>query len=60
MALHADEVVVMTAGRVVHHGASSDAATHRAVEHVFDERVAVREVQGQWVALPLETARAGE
>jgi iron complex transport system ATP-binding protein len=54
MALHADEVVVLDAGRVTHQGRSSQAATHRALEEVFAQRIVVREVQGQWVALPNE------
>jgi iron complex transport system ATP-binding protein len=52
MALHADDLVVMQAGRVVHHGACHSADTHRAVEAVFDHRIAIREVEGEWVALP--------
>jgi iron complex transport system ATP-binding protein len=52
MALHADELVVMDAGRVAHHGASADAATHRALESVFTQRIAVREIGGRRVALP--------
>ncbi|WP_298928502.1 ABC transporter ATP-binding protein [uncultured Ramlibacter sp.] len=52
MALHADEVVVLCGGRVLHQGASGDAATHRALETVFDQRIAVRELDGQWLALP--------
>ena len=51
-ALHADEVVVLAGGRLQHHGAASDAATHRALERVFDQRIAIYAVQGQWVALP--------
>jgi len=51
-ALSADRVLVMAAGRVVHHGASGDAATHRALEDVFEGRVRVHAVDGQWVALP--------
>jgi iron complex transport system ATP-binding protein len=54
MALHADEMVVMDAGRVVHQGACALTATHRALEQVFQRRIAVREVQGRWVALPDE------
>lgn len=53
MALHADELVVMAKGRVTHQGACNDSATHRALEAVFDHRVAVRELAGQWVTLPL-------
>lgn len=52
MALHADDVVVMQAGRVVHHGACADAATQRAIETVFDHRIAIHSLAGQWVALP--------
>ena len=52
MALHADDMVVMQAGRVVHQGACADAATHRAVEAVFDKRIAIHALDGQWVALP--------
>ncbi|MEJ6022840.1 ABC transporter ATP-binding protein [Ramlibacter sp. PS4R-6] len=55
MALHADEMVVMDAGRIVHHGACADTATHRAVERVFGGRVRVREIDGRPVALPDET-----
>jgi len=52
LALHADELVVVDAGRVVHQGACADPATHRALEHVFGGRIAVRALDGQWVALP--------
>ena len=51
-ALHADEVVVMEGGRITHHGACAERATHRALERVFDQRIAIHAVQGQWVALP--------
>lgn len=50
-ALAADSVLVMAGGRVLHHGASDDAATHRALEEVFERRIAIRRVEGQWVAL---------
>jgi iron complex transport system ATP-binding protein len=52
MALHADEVVVMAQGRVLHQGACSDAATHRALEQVFEGRIRVHSLDGQWLALP--------
>ena len=52
MALHAQEMVVMAAGRVVHQGACADPATHRALARVFDGRVTVHALAGQWVALP--------
>ena len=51
-ALQADELVVMAGGRVTHQGACVDAATHRALEDVFDHRIAVHSLAGQWVALP--------
>ncbi len=53
MALHADELVVMAQGRVVHQGACDDAASHRQLEAVFGHRIAVHALQGQWVTLPV-------
>lgn len=55
MALQADTLVVMAAGRVTHQGACVDPATHRALEDVFDGRIGVHSVQGQWIALPKVT-----
>ena len=52
MALQADHVAVLARGRIVHHGAAADPATHRAVERVFDHRIAIHSVAGQWMALP--------
>ena len=52
MALHADDMVVMQAGRVVHQGPCDEVATHRAVEAVFDDRIAIHSLHGQWVAVP--------
>ena len=51
MALHSDEMVIMAAGRVTHQGVSSDVTTHRALEAVFDHRIAIHPLAGQWVAL---------
>jgi len=52
MALHADELVVMARGRITHQGGCDEARTHRALEDVFDNRIAVHALQGQWVSLP--------
>jgi iron complex transport system ATP-binding protein len=52
MALHADDMVVMQTGHIVHHGACSDPKTQRAVEAVFDHRIAIHSLDGQWVAVP--------
>ena len=51
-ALLADELVVMAAGRVLHHGACADPSTHRALEAVFDQRISVQNLAGQWLAVP--------
>ncbi|MEN9903900.1 MAG: putative siderophore transport system ATP-binding protein YusV [Pseudomonadota bacterium] len=53
IALHADDLVVMEQGRIAHHGACADASTHRALEQVFDYRIAIHALAGQWVALPV-------
>ena len=51
-ALQADEVVVMANGRVAHQGACREATSHCAIEAVFDDRIAIHNLAGQWVALP--------
>jgi iron complex transport system ATP-binding protein len=51
VALAADAMVVMAAGRVLHHGDCADPLTHRALEAVFDHRVAVHRVADQWIAI---------
>jgi iron complex transport system ATP-binding protein len=51
-ALQADELVLMDKGRIMHQGACSGAATHRALEEVFDHRIAVHHLAGQWLAMP--------
>ena len=56
MALHADELVVMAQGRVTHQGLCAEPTTHRALEAVFDHRIEVHALQGQWVALPRITS----
>ena len=52
MALHADDMVIMAQGRVTHQGPCAHAATHRALEDVFDRRIAIHALGDQWVALP--------
>jgi iron complex transport system ATP-binding protein len=52
MALHADEMVVMDAGHIAHQGRCDQPATHQALERVFDRRLTVHSLAGQWVALP--------
>ena len=51
-ALQAHDLVIVDRGRVVHEGACADPATHRALEAVFDHRIAVHAVGTQWVTLP--------
>jgi iron complex transport system ATP-binding protein len=58
MALQADDVAVLAQGRLRHHGAAQHAATHRALEQVFDERITIHSVAGQWLALPVLATRA--
>ena len=45
-------MVVMSRGAVIHHGLCRDAATHRALEQVFDHRILIAPLLDQWVALP--------
>ena len=52
MALHADQLVVMAQGRITHQGLTCDSASHDALVGVFDRRIAIHSIDGQWVALP--------
>lgn len=52
MALHADDMVVLAEGRVVHHGACDAVQTHEELVRVFDHRIRVRSLDGQWITLP--------
>ena len=52
LALQADRMVIMAGGRVTHEGDCADAATHRALEEVFDQRIHIHALHDQWVALP--------
>jgi iron complex transport system ATP-binding protein len=56
LALQADELVLLQAGGIAHHGAAGDPATHRALERVFGGRLQVHAVAGRWVTLPAEEA----
>lgn len=53
MALHADEMVIMAQGCITHQGACDAASTHRALEAVFDKRIAIHALGNHWVALPV-------
>ncbi len=55
MALHADAVIVMDQGQVLHHGPCSDPVTHEAIESVFKQRIRIHALDGQWVVLPRMT-----
>jgi iron complex transport system ATP-binding protein len=52
LALLADDMLILREGRVVHYGECSQAATHRAIEAVFDQRVRVVPMDPYWVVLP--------
>jgi iron complex transport system ATP-binding protein len=51
-ALNADQMVIMARGRVIHQGDCADMATHCALQDVFDQRITIHALAGQWVALP--------
>jgi iron complex transport system ATP-binding protein len=51
IALQADTVVVMDAGRIVHQGAPHQPETHAALQQVFQQRLLILQVQGRWLAL---------
>lgn len=52
MALAADDIVVLRAGRLLHHGPAACPHTHAALRAAFDGRISIRQLERQWVALP--------
>jgi iron complex transport system ATP-binding protein len=52
IALQADDMLILQHGRLMHQGACTEAATHRALEQVFEHRVRVAMLEGQWLAVP--------
>jgi iron complex transport system ATP-binding protein len=52
MALQADDMLIMAAGRVTHFGTTADAVTHRALEHIFENRIAIKTIENMLVSLP--------
>jgi ABC-type cobalamin/Fe3+-siderophores transport system ATPase subunit len=59
MALHAQEMVILRQGRVSHQGPCADTSTHRALEDVFEGRIAIHALGDQWVALPKLSHNSG-
>jgi len=52
LALAADRLAVMAQGRLVAVGARDDQVVHRAIEQVFDQALAIVQVQDRWMAVP--------
>ena len=52
MALQADDMLIMAAGKITHFGTTTDVATHRALEHVFENRIAIKPIENMLVSLP--------
>jgi iron complex transport system ATP-binding protein len=52
MALQADDVLIMAAGKVTHFGTTADVVTHRALEHVFENRIVIKTIENMLVSLP--------
>lgn len=51
LALRADRVLVMQAGRVVMQASPQDVKLHACLQEVFDHRLSFHQVDSQWVAL---------
>ncbi|NBT91587.1 MAG: ABC transporter ATP-binding protein [Betaproteobacteria bacterium] len=60
LAVQAPVILMVHNGRLVHQGACADTRTHRALEQVFDQRIAVHTLDGQALVLPRRAARASQ
>ncbi len=52
LALQADELLILDQGHVHYQGGCAEPATHRALEAVFGQRIAIHALDGRHVALP--------
>jgi iron complex transport system ATP-binding protein len=52
LALQADRIVVMSAGRVVAEGGHDDAAVHAALMAVFDQAISIQRLGERFIAVP--------
>lgn len=53
LALQADRLVVMKAGRITHEGPHDDPALHLELSAVFDDAVRVERLRERWIAVPV-------
>jgi iron complex transport system ATP-binding protein len=54
-ALYADDLIVMSDGKIQYAGQRDDPALHREIENVFERRIAIQALDTHWVALPTLT-----
>ncbi len=52
IALRADELIVLRAGQILHHGPCADPRTHAALREAFDQRIDIRALDDEWVVRP--------
>ncbi len=54
-ALYADDLIVMSDGKIQYVGKRDEPALHREIENVFERRIAIQALGTHWVALPTLT-----
>lgn len=52
LALQADYLLIMQQGKLMHQGRCEHQSSHQALCAVFDHRIEIHTVRGQWIALP--------
>jgi iron complex transport system ATP-binding protein len=52
LALYADDLLVMSNGKIQYAGQHDEPALHRALETVFEHRITIQPLSTHWVALP--------
>ncbi len=53
IALHADEIIILEKGKILHQGPSTSKLTHQAIEQVFQHRIRIVPVEKEWVIVPV-------
>ena len=52
LALYAQDIIIIEAGKLCYSGQRDDPSLHRALERVFAQRIEIQALNNSWVALP--------
>ena len=51
-ALHAEQIIIIQDGKLMHQGPAADALTHNLIEEAFQHRIKIYPLNQSWVTVP--------